>query len=134
MALRSTHTGAVNSTAFEGGTSSDQAYAVLAQAYYQVQWPLDGGRFNAQAGNRIELLIGKIDLFGFFDQNAVAGNEGSQFLNNVFVHNPLLDSGGDIAADRYGFAPGARMGDFQRRPNPSTDHWPARVRTQADQW
>jgi high affinity Mn2+ porin len=112
VALRPTHTGAVNSTAFEAGAGSDQTYAVLAQAYYQVKWPLDGGRFNEQAGNRIELSVGKIDLFGFFDQNAVAGNEGSQFLNNVFVHNPLLDSGGDIAADRYGFAPGARVGWF----------------------
>ena len=36
----------------------------------------------------------------------MAGDEGAQFLNNVFVHNPLLDSGGDIAADAYGFAPG----------------------------
>ena len=28
-------------------------------------------------------------------------------MNNVFVHNPLLDSGGDIGADAYGFQPGA---------------------------
>lgn len=27
-------------------------------------------------------------------------------MNNAFVHNPLLDSGGDVRADAYGFAPG----------------------------
>lgn len=50
-----------------------------------------------------------MDLFGFFDQNAAAADEGAQFLNNAFVHNPLLDSGGDIGADAYGFAPGVRL-------------------------
>ena len=66
-------------------------------------------------GDRLELTIGKIDLFGFFDQNAVASDEATQFLNNVFVHNPLLDSGGDIAADAYGFAPGVRAGYYAVR-------------------
>jgi high affinity Mn2+ porin len=112
VTTRPTHTGAVNSTTFEAAAGSDQTYAVVAQAYYQVGWPLDGGRFNDQAGDRIELTVGKIDLFGFFDQNAVAGDEGAQFLNNVFVHNPLLDSGGDIGADSFGFAPGVRLGWF----------------------
>jgi high affinity Mn2+ porin len=42
----------------------------------------------------------------------VAGDEGAQFMNNVFVHNPLLDSGGDIGADSFGFAPGVRLGWF----------------------
>jgi high affinity Mn2+ porin len=113
VATRPTHTGAVNSTTFEAAAGSDQTYAVVAQAYYQVGWPLDGGRFNDQAGDRVELTVGKLDLFGFFDQNAVAGDEGAQFLNNVFVHNPLLDSGGDIGADSYGFAPGVRLGWFK---------------------
>lgn len=81
----------------------------MAQAYGQLEWSLDGGQFNDLAGNRVELTLGKIDLFGFFDQNAVAGDEGAQFLNNVFVHNPLLDSGGDIAGDAYGFMPGLRV-------------------------
>ena len=36
-----------------------------------------------------------------------ADDESAKFMNNVFVHNPLLDSGGDIGADAYGFAPGA---------------------------
>jgi high affinity Mn2+ porin len=112
VATRPTHTGAVNSTTFEAAAGSDETYAVVAQAYGQLLWPLDSGRFNDQLGSRIEFTLGKMDLFGFFDQNAVAGDEGAAFLNNVFVHNPLLDSGGDIGADAYGFAPGARVGWF----------------------
>jgi hypothetical protein len=64
---------------------------------------------NERKGDRFELTAGKIDVFGFFDQNAAAGDEAAQFLNNAFVHNPLLDSGGDIGADAYGFAPGIRL-------------------------
>ena len=112
VALRPTYTGTVNSTAFDPAAGADESYAIVAQAYYELVWPLDAGRFNDRAGNRIELTLGKLDIFGLFDQNAVAGDEGSQFLNNIFVHNPLLDSGGDIAADRYGFAPGARLAYF----------------------
>lgn len=108
VALRPTHTGTVNSTTFDAA-GSDDTHAIVAQAYYQLEWPLDGGRFNDQPGNRVEMTVGKLDIFAFFDQNAVAGDEASAFLNNVFVHNPLLDSGGDIAADTYGFAPGARV-------------------------
>jgi high affinity Mn2+ porin len=109
VSLRPTHTSSVNSTAFQGGSSPDDTTAVLAQAWYQLEWPLGADRFNGQKGSRVELTVGKIDFFGFFDQNAVAADEAAQFLNNAFVHNPLLDSGGDIAADAYGFAPGLRV-------------------------
>ncbi|HSI60937.1 MAG TPA: carbohydrate porin [Ideonella sp.] len=109
LALRPTHTATGNSVPFEAGAGSDETYAIVAQAYYQLDFPLEGDRFNDLPGNRFEVTLGKIDIFGFFDQNAVAGDEGAQFLNNVFVHNALLDSGGDIAADAYGFAPGLRL-------------------------
>lgn len=112
VALRPTHTGTPNSTTFEATAGSDDTYAVLAQAYYRLDVPLDNGRFNDQKGTRIEFNLGKMDFFGQFDQNAVAGDEAAQFLNNVFVHNPLLDSGGDIGADNFGFAPGLRLGYF----------------------
>ncbi len=114
LTLRDTHVGVPNSTTFEkyGGTNSDDSFAILAQAYYQLTWPLKPTGFNDQPGDRIELTLGKMDFFGFFDQNAVAGDEASQFLNNAFVHNPLLDTGGDIGADNYGFAPGARLGYY----------------------
>jgi hypothetical protein len=109
VALRPTHTATVNSVPFEAGAGSDETYAIIGQAWGQLEWDLGAGRFNDLPSNRVELNLGKIDIFGFFDQNAVAGDEGAQFLNNVFVHNPLLDSGGDIAADAYGFAPGLRV-------------------------
>ena len=50
-----------------------------------------------------------MDPFVFFDQNAAADDETVRFMNNAFVHNPLLDSGGDIGANAYGFAPGVRI-------------------------
>jgi high affinity Mn2+ porin len=109
VALRPSYTATVNSVPFEAGAGSDETYAIIGQAWGQLEWDLGGGRFNDLPSNRVELNVGKIDLFGFFDQNAVAADEGAQFLNNVFVHNPLLDSGGDIGADAYGFAPGMRV-------------------------
>jgi hypothetical protein len=112
VALRPTHSSTVNSVGFETAAGPDDSFAILAQAYYQLEWSLTPGGFNDQKGRRVELTAGKIDVFGFFDQNAVAGDEAAQFLNNAFVHNPLLDSGGDIGADAYGFAPGARLGYF----------------------
>jgi hypothetical protein len=109
VGLRTTHTATVNSIPFEAGAGSDETYAIVAQVWGQVEWPLGAGRFNDLPADRIELTLGKIDVFGFFDQNTAAGDEGAQFLNNVFVHNALLDSGGDIAADAYGLAPGVRL-------------------------
>jgi hypothetical protein len=102
--LNPTLTGTPNSIGFALNNSDDSA-AILAQAWYQLGLPLDPGASGRLP--RVEFTIGKIDLFGFFDQNDVADDESEGFLNNVFVHNPLLDSGGDIGADSYGFAPGA---------------------------
>jgi len=105
----STHTGALNSLAFAASSSGD-AFAILAQLYYQFEYPLDPdpppGR--SRGARHLEVTAGKLDPFVFFDQNAVAGDETTAFLNNVFVHNPLLDSGGDLGADRYGFTKGVR--------------------------
>lgn len=109
VALRPTYSATPNSVPFEAGAGSSETYAIVAQAWGQMTWPLDTARFNDLPGSRVELTAGKMDVFGFFDQNAVAGDEGAQFLNNVFVHNPMLDSGGDIAADAYGLAPGLRL-------------------------
>jgi hypothetical protein len=109
LALRPTHTATGNSVAFESAGGSDETYAIVAQAWLQATWAMGGSGLNDQPGNRVELTVGKMDVFGFFDQNNVAADEASQFLNNAFVHNPLLDSGGDIAADAYGLAPGLRL-------------------------
>ena len=92
-----------NSTAFYL-TNAEDASPILAQAWYQLNWPL--GPSGSGTAQRLEFTLGKIDLFGFFDQNSVGDDESESFMNNVFVHNPLLDSGGGIGADNYGFAPG----------------------------
>jgi hypothetical protein len=98
-----TLTATPNSTAFFKQDSDDSS-TVIGQAWYQFTHPLAAGESGAQPS--IEATIGKIDLFGFFDQNTIADSETDAFLNNVFVHNPLLDSGGAIGGDSYGFQPG----------------------------
>ena len=109
LTLRPTYTATGNSVAFESAGGSDETYAIVAQAWVQATWPMGSRGLNDQPGQRVEFTVGKMDLFGFFDQNSVAADEAHQFLNNAFVHNPLLDSGGDIAADAYGLAPGLRL-------------------------
>lgn len=39
---------------------------------------------------RLSLSIGRIDLTSTFDHNAVANDEGSQFINDALVNNPVL--------------------------------------------
>ena len=108
--LNPTLTGAVNSTAFElgngGATAADDSVALLAQAWYQLDIPVGGASGDL---GRMEVTVGKIDPFVFFDGNNLADDESEAFLNNVFVHNPLLDSGGDAGVDAYGFTPGVRV-------------------------
>lgn len=95
-----------NSTTFQLSEGDDSA-AVLAQVWYQLDVPLNGA--GVEPGRHLEFNFGKIDPFVFFDQNAIADDETSRFLNNAFVHNPLLDSGGAVGVDGYGFTPGARL-------------------------
>ncbi|MBK8524981.1 MAG: carbohydrate porin [Betaproteobacteria bacterium] len=98
---------APNATAFRAsGSNPDDSVAILAQAWYQASIPLPFGGFKPHSREKLELTFGKIDIFGFFDQNAAAGDESKQFLNSVFVHNPLLDAGGEVAVDANGFQPG----------------------------
>lgn len=100
-----------NSSAFQmqGGLRPDDSVALLAQAWYQASIALPLGGFKPRSKQTLELNFGKMDPFLFFDQNAVAGDETRQFLNSAFVHNPLLDAGGDIGTDANGFAPGMRV-------------------------
>lgn len=109
-----------NASAFqlEGGLRPDDSVALLAQAWYQANVPLPFGGYKPRSTEMLEVNFGKMDPFVFFDQNAAAGDETRQFLNSIFVHNPLLDAGGDIGADANGFAPGFRMSYYNvaRRP------------------
>lgn len=79
---------------------------VLMQAWYQLDIPV-----GASSGNlgRVELTAGKIDPFGFFDGNNMADDESEGFMNLAFVHNPLLDAGGDIGVGSHGASPGLRV-------------------------
>lgn len=110
---------APNAVAFRAsGASPDDSVAILGQAYYQASIPLPFGGFKPRSREKLELTFGKMDLFGFFDQNVAAGDEGRQFLNSAFVHNPLLDAGGQIGVDANGFQPGfiASYLNEQRKP------------------
>ena len=106
IGLRPTYTSGANTTAFQTAAGSDDSFGILAQAWYQLKIPLLDGGTKANAREHLHLTAGKIDPFVFFDQNGAADDESAKFMNNAFVHNPLLDSGGDIRADAYGFAPG----------------------------
>lgn len=98
---------APNATAFRAsGSNPDDSVAILAQAWYQASIPLPYGGFKPYSREKLELTFGKIDIFGFFDQNEAAGDESVQFMNSVFVHNPLLDAAGEVAVDANGFQPG----------------------------
>ena len=108
LALNNTLTGTPNSTAFQL-TNRDDSTALLAQAWYQLDIPLPFGGHKPHSREHLEINFGKIDPFVFFDQNAAADDESAKFLNNAFVHNPLLDSGGDAGVDAYGFTPGVRI-------------------------
>lgn len=104
--LPGTFTGTLNTASFQqADVNAANANAIIAQAFYQLDTPLGG----ADSGRNLAVTVGKQDPFVFFDQNAVADNEVEKFMNNVFVHNPLLDSGGAVGADDYGFTPGLRV-------------------------
>ncbi len=118
--LPPTLTATPNSTAFFLANGDDATF-ILAQAWYQIGLPLTPTTSGKLP--RVEGTFGKIDVFGFFDQNAIADDESAAFLNNVFVHNPLLDSGGAIGADSYGFQPGV-IGSYTSDVN-SVDRWKA---------
>lgn len=108
--LRAGDGGGVNTGAFATSNSAafgDESRMDLMQAWYQLDIPVGG-----QTGNlgRMEVTLGKIDPFGFFDGNNIADDESEQFLNLAFIHNPLLDAGGDIGVGDDGGSPGVRLG------------------------
>lgn len=90
-----------NATAFGNNTSP-----VLMQAWYQLDIPVGGASGSL---GQVEITAGKIDPFGFFDGNNVSDDESEGFLNLAFVHNPLLDAGGDIGVGTHGASPGLRL-------------------------
>lgn len=100
---------APNATVFDPVRGASRTYGTVAQLYYELDMPL--GRADPPGTPRpgLKLAIGKLDLFNFFDQNRVSSNENVNFINSAFVHNPLLDAGGDTTSDTYGYQPGLRL-------------------------
>lgn len=98
---------APNALAFRAsGLDPDSSVTILGQAWYQAAIPLPFLGFKPYSRETLEVTFGKMDIFGFFDQNAAAGDEAKQFMNSVFVHNPLLDAAGEVGVDANGFQPG----------------------------
>lgn len=120
IGLRPTYASTANTTAFQTNAGADDSFGILAQAWYQLKIPLPMDGFKPHSREHLHLTFGKIDPFVFFDQNAAADDESSRFLNNAFVHNPLLDSGGDTGTDAYGFSPGVVLGYSNERSKPET--------------
>ncbi|MHB0985176.1 MAG: carbohydrate porin [Sulfuricella sp.] len=112
-----------NASAFRvaGVSQPDDSVAILGQAWYQATIPLPFGGFKPRSRETLEINFGKMDPFVFFDQNAAANDETRQFLNTVFVHNALLDAGGDIGVDANGFSPGLRVSYFNEKAKP--ENW-----------
>jgi hypothetical protein len=99
------HFNVPNGAAFHAsGASPDDSTVILGEVWYQAAIPLGDSSGNTR--QKLELTFGKMMVFNFFDQNEVAGDEATQFLNAVFVTNPLLDASGEVGADANGFQPG----------------------------
>ncbi|MCF6147249.1 MAG: carbohydrate porin [Candidatus Kuenenia sp.] len=62
--------------------------------------------------NRLTLVMGKIDLTNYFDSNAVANDETTQFITSVFVNNATLEVpvNGPGIASTYEFGSGLYFG------------------------
>ncbi len=114
--------GGVNATGFrvQGVRPDDDATVLLAQAWYQLDVPLPLGGFKPNSHEQLSFNFGKMDPFLFFDQNAIADDETTRFLNTAFVHNPLLDAGGDVGVDAFGFTPGMRFAYHNETAKPIT--------------
>ena len=114
--------GGANATGFhvQGARPDDDATVLLAQAWYQLDVPLPVGGFKPQSRELLTFNFGKMDPFLFFDQNSIADDETTRFLNTAFVHNPLLDAGGDVGVDAFGFTPGLRLAYRNETAKPLT--------------
>ncbi len=100
----------LDSTSFQRpGSEASDSTVLLAQAWYQLNVPLPLGGNPDLSRRHVEFNFGKMDPFVFFDQNAIADDETRGFVNQSFIHNPLLDVGGDVGVDEFGFTPGMRL-------------------------
>ena len=77
------------------GDDNDFKKPVILQGYYSFF-----------GHKKISLDIGQMDPYAFFDGNNYSDDESETFLNLAFIHNPLLDVGGDLNPGTYGGTPG----------------------------
>lgn len=99
-----------NATTFQRpNTEASDSTVLLAQAWYGVKLPLPLGGNPDLSRQHLEFNVGKMDPFAFFDGNDIADDETTRYMNQALVHNPLLDVGGDVGVDEFGFTPGLRM-------------------------
>ncbi len=54
--------------------------------------------------NKVLINIGKLDTTMFFDQNRVAGNDGTKFLGSIFNNNPAIEFPTQNIGVRLGWA------------------------------
>jgi hypothetical protein len=53
--------------------------------------------------NRLIVTFGKIGFFSYFADNKYAGNENKQFITDVFVKDPLIETPGQHVALRFSY-------------------------------
>ncbi len=115
-----------NASSFQLGSviEPDSSAVMLAQAWYQADIPLPLTGVKSLSREKLTVNFGKMDPFGFFDQNAGANDETRQFLSSTFVHNALLDNplAANIGADGFGFSPGLRLAYLNERRKPSESY------------
>lgn len=61
--------------------------------------------YEHKSADALVLSIGQLNITGYFDANAYANDERTQFLANAFVNNPTIEFGG---SDNF-YGPGARL-------------------------
>jgi high affinity Mn2+ porin len=56
----------------------------------------------------------------WYGVNDIADDETTRYMNQALVHNPLLDVGGDVGVDEFGFTPGLRLAYVNERTAPES--------------
>ena len=80
------------------GNDEDFKKPVILQGYYSFS-----------GHKKINFDVGQMDPFAFFDGNIYSDDESETFLNLAFIHNPILDVGGDLNPGTYGGTPGMHL-------------------------
>jgi hypothetical protein len=84
----------------------DDSVAILGQAWYQAAIPCPSAASSPTRGRSWRSPSARWTSSVSSTRTPAAGDEAKQFLNSVFVHNPLLDAGGEVGVDANGFQPG----------------------------